>query len=284
MVIGAVVLVAFVFVGREGFSFGYVAESFPIFLEATQVTLYVTSLSFAGGMVIGFLVGWARTARATTIRKLLSDRRRIAAKPGTEWAHRLSLVSLVASSGVKYSLRRVADGYVELMRGTPVAVQIMFVWSILLVDYPRLTQLALIAGILALTINTGGYQGEIFRAGLQTVHSGQVEAARALGLSRWGTMRTVVLPQALRLIIPPLTNEYIGLLKVSSLLTVIGVNELTTVGRREAFASFQIFEVFAILVAIYFLITVPLSKAVGYVERRYRIPGLGVQTVTAERV
>ena len=97
-------------------------------------------------------------------------------------------------------------------------------------------------------------------------------------------MRYVVLPQALRLIIPPLTNEYIGLLKASSLLFVIGVQELTTVGRAEAFRQFKVFEVFALVTGIYFLMTVPFSKAIEYVERRYRIPGLGIQQARTARV
>jgi len=174
--------------------------------------------------------------------------------------------------------------YVEIIRGTPLFVQIVFAWSVLLVNYPRLDDLGLIAGIAALTANTGGYQSEIFRAGLQTVHAGQAEAARAVGMSRLRAMRYVVLPQALRLIIPPLTNEYIGLLKASSFLFVIGVQELTTVGKSEAFREFKVFEVFALVTGIYFLMTVPLSKAIAYVERRYRIPGLGMQQARTARV
>ena len=174
-----------------------------------------------------------------------------------------------------------------IIRGTPLFVQIVFVWSAVLVFYPRLDPLlqGLLAGVIALTANTGGYQSEIFRAGIQTVHSGQVEAGRAIGLSRWGAMRYIVLPQAVRLVIPPLTNEYIGLLKASSLLAVVGsVPELTTFGRSEAFQTFHIFEAFALVVGIYLLITVPVSKVVEWIERRYRIPGLGIQASRTARV
>ena len=136
----------------------------------------------------------------------------------------------------------------------------------------------------ALTANTGGYQSEIFRAGIQTVHTGQVEAARAIGFSRWKAMRHVVLPQALRLVIPPLTNEYIGLLKASSLLLVIGIVELTEIGRREAFFQGKPFESFAIVTGLYLLITVPVSKIVEYIERRLRVPGLGIQAAPTTRV
>src|SRR5437870_2048426 len=170
--------------------------------------------------------------------------------------------------------------------GVLLFVQIVFVSSVLVIRFSSLdpNQLALIAGLVALTANTGGYQSEIFRAGIQTVHTGQVEAARAIGFSRWKAMRHVVLPQALRLVIPPLTNEYIGLLKASSLLLVIGIVELTEIGRREAFFQGKPFESFAIVTGLYLLITVPVSKIVEYIERRLRVPGLGIQAAPTTRV
>lgn len=186
--------------------------------------------------------------------------------------------------GANRVIRRVAEGYVELMRGTPLFVQIVFVWSILVFKAPTIPRLALTAGILAMTINTGAYQGEIFRGGLQTVHPGQVEAARAVGLSRWQTMRHIVLPQALRLIIPPLTNEFIALFKASSLLFFIGVNELTGESKFLSFREVRIFEVFVVVTGIYLLITVPLSNIIQALERRLRIPGLGIQVTREERL
>ena len=184
-------------------------------------------------------------------------------------------------------VRRVAEGYVELMRGTPLFVQIVFVWTVLLFRNPGFQDqqtLAFVAGTLAMTINTGAYQGEIFRGGFQTVHSAQVEAARAVGLSRWQTMRFVALPQALRLVVPPLTNEYVGLLKASSLLFFIGVAELTFEAKQLSNREVRIFEVFVVVTAIYLLITVPLSNAVQALERRFRIPGLGIQAQRPERI
>ena len=284
LTLGAIAFIANLFVGRTGFDFAYMQEKYPIFLEATKLTLYATTLSFVIGMAIGFFVGWARTARIVPLRKTLYEHARFRAADTPRWKSRLGAVPLILSSTGKYYLRRVADAYVEIIRGTPLFVQIVFAWSVLLVNYPRLADLGLIAGIAALTANTGGYQSEIFRAGLQTVHAGQAEAARAVGMSRLRAMRYVVLPQALRLIIPPLTNEYIGLLKASSFLFVIGVQELTTVGKSEAFREFKVFEVFALVTGIYFLMTVPLSKAIAYVERRYRIPGLGMQQARTARV
>lgn len=284
LTVGAIAAIVVFYTGREGFDFGYLESRVPLFLQAAKLTFYVTSVSYLAGMGIGFLIGWARAARTAPLQKTLRDRKMFI-DPGTSpWEVRLGALPLVLGTGLKYSIRRLADGYVEIIRGTPLFVQIVFIWSVLLVFYPRLDQLELFAGIIALTLSTGAYQGEIFRAGLQTVQSGQVEAARAIGLSRGSAMRHVVLPQALRLIVPPLTNDYIGLLKASSLLVVIGVGELTSTARAEAFISFRAFEVFALVSAVYLLITVPFSKIIETVTRRYRIPGLGIQTGASARV
>ncbi len=265
LTLGIVGLLLEVLIGRYGLNWTYIASAWPTYLRGAWVTFYVTTVAYIVGMGIGFIIGWARAARVSV------------RKPGAQGA---------AVFGVKYALRRMGDGYVAAIRGTPLFVQIVFVSSVLVIRFSSLdpNQLALIAGLVALTANTGGYQSEIFRAGIQTVHTGQVEAARAIGFSRWKAMRHVVLPQALRLVIPPLTNEYIGLLKASSLLLVIGIVELTEIGRREAFFQGKPFESFAIVTGLYLLITVPVSKIVEYIERRLRVPGLGIQAAPTTRV
>lgn len=257
----------------------YMVDSAWTLLPFLGVSIAATVISFAIGLPIGFLVGWTRTLRGEPFRKLLA-RVRLPDEPMTtvqRLRFRLWSAGAVAAAGIKRILRRIADGYVEVMRGTPLFVQILFMWSLLIVEYPRLENLAFIAGVLALTANTGGYQGEIFRAGLQTVHSGQIEAARSIGLTRWGAMRHVVLPQALRLVSPPLLNEFIGLFKASSLLYFIGVAELTSKYKQLASFETRIFELFAVVTILYLMFTVTLSQVVSYLERRYRIPGLGVE-------
>src|SRR3989449_343449 len=155
--------------------------------------------------------------------------------------------------------------------------------SFFIVFLPQYVGEGILIGIIALAINTGGYQAEIFRAGLQTVHSGQIEAARAIGFSRLKAMRYVILPQALRLIIPPLTNEYIGLFKASTFLFVLGVQtEISYIAQHEGFAG-DVFEIFAIVTAIFLAITVTLSFVVQALERRFRIPGLGIEQVRLPR-
>src|SRR2546421_645422 len=155
--------------------------------------------------------------------------------------------------------------------------------AFVIVFLPQYASEGILIGIIALAINTGGYQAEIFRAGLQTVHSGQIEAARAIGFSRLKAMRYVILPQALRLIIPPLTNEYIGLFKASTLLFVLGVQtEISYIAQHEGFAG-DVFEIFAIVTAIFLAITVTLSLIVQTLEKRFRIPGLGIEQIRRPR-
>src|SRR5207244_12780654 len=122
------------------------------------------------------------------------------------------------------------------------------------------------------------------RPEILTCATGEVEARRSIPFSRWNATRLLVYAQALRHVIPPLTNEYIGLLKASSLLLVIGIVELTEIGRREAFFQGKPFESFAIVTGLYLLITVPVSKIVEYIERRLRVPGLGIQQAPTTRV
>jgi polar amino acid transport system permease protein len=239
-------------------------------------------------MAAGFLLGWLRSIRSVPIKKVIRDFRTLAdARSEAKGVTMVYLAATIGWTGTKYLGRRVGDAYVEIIRGTPLFVQILFAWSILVVNFPGIfaspTSVAFTAGLVALTANTAGYQAEIFRAGLQTVHSGQVEAARALGFTRLGAMRHIVLPQALRLIVPPLTNEYIGLFKASTLLFILGVtNEITFVANREAFSG-HVFEIFAMITAIFLLITVVLAKVVQSLEARFRIPGLGIQQTRRDR-
>ncbi len=277
-----------VLVGGRGLDPSYIVENYDLFVSAALLNLYVTTVAFLIGMGIGFFLGWLRTAKAVPLKKVLHDFRLLSdasSQPGIAIYFWLSATLLWFS--LKYAARRIGDGYVELVRGTPLFVQILFVWSVLVVNFPSLfatpAAVALNAGLIALILNTGGYQSEIFRGGLQTVHSGQVEAGRALGLSRLGTLRHIVMPQTLRLIVPPLTNEWIGLFKASTLLFVLGVRgEITFVANSEAFRG-NAFEVFALVTGIFLLITVSLAKVVQILERRFRIPGLGIQQAPSER-
>jgi His/Glu/Gln/Arg/opine family amino acid ABC transporter permease subunit len=256
--VGFIGVVIRILTGPRGLDLDYVGSNFFIVFDAMSVGATVTTIAYVSGIVIGFLIGWIRANAAMAKRG-----------PGRGWVPWL----------LKQGAARLCYGYVEIMRGTPIFVQIFFVWSVFTIYYFYLGAgpIAFYAGIVALTLNTGAYQGEIFRGGLQAVHHGQIEAARAIGLSRLATMRYVTLPQAIRLILPPLTNEFIGLLKASSLLYTVGLQEATYWGVDLAQRSLKVFEVFAMVTASYLLVTLPLAWAVKYMERRLRIPGLGIQ-------
>jgi His/Glu/Gln/Arg/opine family amino acid ABC transporter permease subunit len=249
------------------YSASYKAPVWRAMLEAVGLAIGLTAAAYAGGLGIGFAVGWAR-AFERPVRQALED-----------LPHARARAFAVAAAVLRRGAGRLADFYVDAVRGTPLLVQVLFIWSAVLMTAPpewNLATRSMVAGALAMMFNTGGYQGEIFRAGMQSVPVVQQEAARAIGLSRFGTMRHIVLPQTLRLVVPPLTNEFIALFKASSLLFVIGVSEVTSVAKSLANFNPRIFEIFVFTVGLYLLVTVPLSRAVGQLERRYRIPGLGL--------
>lgn len=162
------------------------------------------------------------------------------------------------------------NGYVELFRGTPLLVQIIFIYyalpQLLGVNLPGMT-----AAVLALSLNSGAYISEIFRAGIQSIDTGQMEAARSLGMSYGQGMRYVVLPQALRRVLPPLTNEAIALLKDSSLISVIGMAELTRAGQELSSQLAIPLVVWPVVALFYLAITFPLTRLAGLLERRWRV-------------
>jgi polar amino acid transport system permease protein len=288
VIIGSLFYVYDLLVGSRGLDVAYIARNYTLYLHAVFTNVYATTIAFLVGMALGFSVGWLRTARTVSLAKFaasmrIEKRERQEDPAQSEAARRLMVVLSLLWYGAKYVVRRIGDGLVEIIRGTPLYVQILFASSFFIVFLPQYATEGILIGIVALAINTGGYQAEIFRAGLQTVHSGQIEAARAIGFSRLKAMRYVVLPQALRLIIPPLTNEYIGLFKASTFLFVLGVRtEISYIAQHEGFAG-DVFEIFAMVTAIFLAITVTLSFVVQALERRFRIPGLGIQQVKLPR-
>jgi polar amino acid transport system permease protein len=176
-------------------------------------------------------------------------------------------------------LRFVVGFYVWVMRGTPLLVQIVFIYTgLAAANIFRFEDINLgfmtlpgniQAGILALTLNEGAYMTEIIRAGISSVGIGQTEAAKSLGMTYWLYMRRVILPQAARVIIPPLGNEFNSMLKNTTLLSVIGVPELLLATQMVTSATFRVFELY-LVVACYFLsLTTLWSIVQRHLERRY---------------
>ena len=164
--------------------------------------------------------------------------------------------------------RGLSLAYVELIRNTPLLVQIFmiyfFVGSIL-----RLS--AFVAGTAGLSIFAGAYVGEIVRAGIQSIHKGQMEASRSLGMSYAKSMRYIILPQAFKRIIPPLAGQFISLIKDSSLVSVIALGDLTFQGQQAVARSYYTFEIWFTVAFLYLIMTFSLSMATQYVERRLAI-------------
>ncbi len=168
-------------------------------------------------------------------------------------------------------LRWLAAGYIGVIRGTPLLVQVLFVYFALpdLLPWLKLDDFAA-AGV-ALAFNVGAYNAEAIRAGLQAVPRGQIEAAKALGLSRWHAFRLVSFPQAIRVALPPLVNNMVALLKDSSLAYTVGVVELTNVGSRIQAATFKPTPTLITTALIYLLLTALLTQFSGAMERRFEV-------------
>ncbi len=162
-------------------------------------------------------------------------------------------------------LNRLATIYIEIVRGIPLLVQLFYIYYALgkMVHLPRMT-----SAVIAMSFCYGAYMGEIFRAGLQAIPKGQMEAALALGLSRGQAIRKIILPQTFKIIMPPVGNEFIALLKDSSLVSILAVSDLLRRGREYASTSFRYFETYTIIALVYLVITLFLSKLVALMEER----------------
>ncbi|AEJ20717.1 amino acid ABC transporter permease [Gracilinema caldarium] len=167
-------------------------------------------------------------------------------------------------------VNRIATVYVEIIRGIPLLVQLFYIYYAL-GNWVKLSGPA--AAILAMSICYGAYMAEIFRAGIQSIPKGQMEAALALGLSQGQAMRKVILPQTIKVILPPIGNEFIALLKDSSLVSILAVADLLRRGREYASTSFRYFESYTVIALIYLVMTLFFSRLVAIMEERLRHRG-----------
>ena len=211
-------------------------DIFAYLIPAIPATLAITVVAFILAVVLGLLVSLLRLSR-----------RRI--------------------------LNRGAKAYVDVLRGVPLLVQIFFIYFGLgrVLNLDRFS-----AGVLAVGICYSAYLAEIFRSGIAAIERGQHEAALSLGMTRYQVMRHVILPQAARIIIPPAANEFIASLKDSSLVSIIGMRELTRAGREYYAQYFVDFQTWLAVGVIYLVLTLALSRVVAFLEKKYRVHGYGV--------
>ncbi len=212
-------------------AFGLVLSylSAPRFIHAAGMTLLISICSLAGGMAVGLLLALMQEARAAPLR----------------W---------------------MAVAYLWLFRGTPVLFQLIFVFNVLPSFGFVLSGFA--CAVLALSLNEGAYMAEIMRSGLQAVKRGQKVAGRALGMTDWQVMRYVVVPQALRVILPPVGNQLIGMMKLSALVSAIAVQDLLLAANQTASADFRYFEALSAAGIYYLGMTTVFMVLQALLERR----------------
>ena len=185
----------------------------------------------------------------------------------------LGVMAALGKLSPVWLLRQAASFYIWVIRGTPLLVQILFVFLALPAWLPWLQMDDFTSACVALAFNAGAYNAESIRAGLLAVPKGQLEAAHSLGLSRWHTFADVIFPQAFKVALPPLVNNFIALLKDSSLAYAIGVVELTNVGNRIQSATFQPIATLTTVAITYLLLTTLVTQISNAVEYRFDVEG-----------
>jgi len=208
---------------------------FLYLLPAVPATIEVTLLSFTLALILGLLVGLMQVSHS-------------------RW------------------LRIPAKIYVDTFRGVPLLVLIFFFYFGLgtLLNLDRMA-----AGILAIGVCFAAYLAEIFRSGIEAISHGQYEAALSLGMTRYQVMRYIILPQSMRIVVPPAANEFIACLKDSSLVSIIGLRELTRAGREYYSQFFVDFQTWFVVGLIYLIMTLTLSRLVVRLEKRFAVIGYG---------
>ena len=213
-------------------NFSLIWDALPLLLAGAGITIEITALSVGFGLLIGMTVGIARLASIKPVRYF-------------------------------------ANCYVDFIRGTPLLVQIFLVYFAL----PGIIGHRVdpyFAAISACSINSGAYIAEIFRAGILAVDKGQAEAARSLGLSQWQSMRLVVLPQAVKNVLPALANEMVTMVKESSICSVLGMAEMMFAAKTIAGSTGISLAPYTLAALVYFCINYPASKGIEAIERRMR--------------
>lgn len=211
--------------------FSFLSKYYKFFLEGTQYTVLIAFFTVILGTVLGLF---------------------------------LSLMKLSKNK----ILKALASIYIEFVRGTPILVQLYIVYygmPAMGIDLPDM-----LAGIVTLSINSGAYVAEIIRAGINAVDKGQMEAGRSLGMTSAMTMRLIIIPQAFKNILPALGNEFITIIKESSIVSVIGIGELMYKADTVRGNTALPFEPLIVAAVIYFLLTFSLSKLLGNIERRMK--------------
>ena len=214
----------------------------PLLLKGAWTSLYLAFLGTSIGFLIGLLVAIIRT---------------IPDPPATKRV-RFALLKIV---------KFLCAAYIEVFRGTPLMVQAMVIYYGLL-RFASVKLPLIVASMIIVGVNTGAYMAEIMRSGIISVDKGQTEAALSLGMSHWQTMRAVILPQAIRNVLPSVGNELVVNVKDTSVLNVIAVSELFFVAKSASGTYLKYFEVYSIVAVMYLIMTMVLSKILARLEKK----------------
>ncbi|KHD86769.1 amino acid ABC transporter permease [Heyndrickxia ginsengihumi] len=213
------------------FRFDIIIEYLPLFLKGTLLTLGISLSAVIIGTVLGLLIGIGKMSKNRAVR-----------------------IPFIC--------------YIDFFRGTPMLVQIFLIHFCVMPIFMQPVN-PIVSGITALSLNSAAYIAEIFRAGIQSIDKGQMEAARSLGLTHAQAMRHVIIPQAFKRMIPALGNEFITLLKDSSLAAIIAAPELMYWGRAVQGEYMRVWEPYITVALIYLILTLCLTQILNYVERRF---------------
>ena len=236
-----------------------------MFGQGLAITIMLSISTVAVGAVLGVILALMRMSDIRPFRFLGLDKEGRLRGPG-----------LLTTLSKFNPLSFLATAYVEILRSTPIMVQIFVIYYMVLgdVNLPSFKLFGMIRfdrffpGVVALSMNSGAYLCEIIRAGIQSIDGGQTEAARSLGLSSVQTMRHIILPQAIRNILPPIANEFVVIIKESAITYTIGMQDIMSAVNAVKGATFVIVEPLLVATAIYFCLCFPTSKLIAYIERR----------------
>ncbi len=201
----------------------------PSLLHGALLTITVSLLAFGLALVFGLAIGIARLSRVAPLRAVMAC-------------------------------------YIQFIRGTPLLLQLFFIYYVL--PYAGIVLTPFVSGAMGLTLNYAAYMAEVFRSGILAIPKGQWEAGSSVGMSRRMLMRRIILPQAIRIIIPSLGNFFVSIFKDSALVSVITMRDLMFSGELLASATYKHFEIFTMVAVIYFLISYPTAKLVEWIGRR----------------
>lgn len=221
-------------------SFKFLEKYYPVFIEGIKFTLLVSLLAVVFGVIFGTILCFMKRSNLRVLR--------------------IPIPKIIASI------------YIEFVRGTPLLLQIFIVYFGLNTFGFKFSPIT--ACVIALSLNSGAYVAEIIRSGIDAVAKGQLEAARSLGMTQSKAMQYIILPQAIKNILPAIGNEFVTIIKESSMASSIGVAEITYAGKLVTGATYRNFEPLIVAAVCYFILTFTLGRLMAYVERRFKASDL----------